>query len=136
NLKTKRGKIFNALTHQGELLVIGTEIKKDSTDIIYMKGMECIPCKEADARTRFKATKAKIIPDDKIVTGPMYLEIGGTPTPFGLPFGFFPNTKTRHNGILFPTYTNHDRWGYGLIGGGYYLGINDMTDMTIQGDIY
>lgn len=136
NLKTKRGKIFNALTHQGDLLVVGAEIKKDSTDIIYMKGMDCIPCQEADARTRFKATKAKIIPDDKIVTGPMYLEIGGVPTPLGLPFGYFPNTKEHHNGILFPTYTNHNRWGYGLTNGGFYWGISDQTDMVIHGDIY
>lgn len=136
NLKTKRGKIFNALTKQGELLVIGKQIKKDSTNIIYMKDMECIPCKEADARTRFKATKAKIIPNDKIVTGPMYLEIGGVPTPLGLPFGYFPNTKKQHNGILLPTFGNSATQGYNLRNGGFYWGINDKTDMIITGDIY
>ena len=39
NLKSKRGKIYNALTKQGELLVIGSEIKKDSNNIVYMKDM-------------------------------------------------------------------------------------------------
>lgn len=136
NLKTKKGKIFNALTKQGELLVIGQQIKKDSTNVIYMKDMACIPCQEADARTRFKATKAKIIPNDKIVTGPMYLEIGGVPTPLGLPFGFFPNTKKQHNGILLPTYGNSPSQGYNLRNGGFYWGISDKTDMIITGDIY
>jgi hypothetical protein len=136
NLKTKKGKIFNALTKQGDLLVIGNEIKKDSTNIIYMKNMKCIPCQEADARTAFKATKAKIIPNDKIVTGPMYLEIGGIPTPLGLPFGFFPNTKKQHNGILLPTFGNSTTQGLNLRQGGYYWGINDMTEMIIRGDIY
>ena len=136
NLKTKRGKIFNALTKQGELLVIGNEIKKDSTNIIYMKNMKCIPCQEEDARTVFRATKAKIIPDDKIVTGPMYLEIGGVPTPLGLPFGFFPNTKKQHNGILLPTFGNSPGQGFNLRQGGFYWGINDKTDMVIRGDIY
>lgn len=136
NLKTKKGKIFNALTKQGDLLVIGNEIKKDSTNIIYMKDMKCIPCQEADARTAFRATKAKIIPNDKIVTGPMYLEIGGVPTPLGLPFGFFPNTKKQHNGILMPTFGNSESQGLNLRQGGFYWGINDMTDMTIRGDIY
>ncbi|WP_305549536.1 putative LPS assembly protein LptD [Sediminibacterium sp.] len=136
NLKTKKGKIFNALTKQGELLVIGEEIKKDSTNVIYMKGMKCIPCQQEDARTIFKATKAKIIPDDKIVTGPMYLEIGGAPTPLGLPFGFFPNSKRQHNGVLIPTFGNSTTQGFNLRNGGYYWGINDKTDMIVRGDVY
>jgi hypothetical protein len=136
NLKTKKGKIFSALTKQGELLVVGNEIKKDSTDIIYMKNMRCIPCQEEDARTVFKASKAKIIPDDKIVTGPMFLEIGGVATPLGLPFGYFPNTKRQHNGILLPLFGNSAERGFNLQGGGYYWGINDRTDMIIKGDIY
>jgi hypothetical protein len=136
NLKTKKGKIFNALTRQGELLVVGKEIKKDSSNVIYMKDMRCIPCSEADARTVFKATRAKIIPDDKIVTGPMFLEIGGVPTPFGLPFGYFPNTKKQHNGILIPFVGNSPNQGFNLRDGGFYWGINEKTDMTIKGDIY
>ncbi|MES2679323.1 MAG: putative LPS assembly protein LptD [Bacteroidota bacterium] len=136
NLKTKKGKIFNALTKQGELLVIGKEIKKDSSNVIYMKDMQCIPCQEADARTIFRATKAKIIPDDKIVTGPMYLEIGGVPTPLGLPFGYFPNTNRQHSGILIPTFGNSAERGFNLRQGGFYWGINDKTDMIIRGDIY
>ncbi|MGZ4098386.1 MAG: putative LPS assembly protein LptD [Bacteroidia bacterium] len=136
NLKTKKGKIFNALTKQGELLVVGKEIKKDSTNVIYMKDMRCIPCQAEDARTVFKATRAKIIPDDKIVTGPMFLEIGGVPTPLGLPFGYFPNTKKQHNGILLPQFGNSTTLGYNLRDGGFYWGINDKTDMIIRGDIY
>lgn len=136
NLKSRKGKIFNALTKQGELLVFGNEIKKDSNDVIYMKNMKCIPCEFADSRTVFRATRAKVIPNDKIVTGPMYLEIGGVPTPLGLPFGFFPNTKKQHNGILLPFYGNSPTQGFFLKDGGFYFGINDMTDMTIRGDIY
>lgn len=136
NLKTKKGKIFNALTKQGEMLVIGKEIKKDSLNNIYFKDMRCLPCQEADARTAFRATKAKAIPDDKIVTGPMFLEIGNVPTPLGLPFGFFPNTKKQANGILMPTFGTSAERGLNLRNGGYYLGINDKTDMIIRGDIY
>lgn len=136
NLKSKKGKIFNALTKQGELLVIGKEIKKDSLNNVYFKNMRCIPCQDADARTAFKATKAKAIPDDKIITGPMFLEIGGVPTPLGLPFGYFPNTKKQANGILPPTFGNSAERGFNLQNGGYYLGINDKTDMTIRGDIF
>lgn len=136
NLETKKGKIFNALTKQGELLVVGSEIKKDSLNNVYFKDMRCLPCQEADARTAFRATKAKAIPDDKIVTGPMFLEIGNVPTPLGLPFGYFPNTKKQANGILMPTFGTSAERGLNLREGGYYLGINDKTDMIIKGDIY
>lgn len=136
NLKSKKGKIFNAYTKQGELLVFGKEIKKDSNNVIYLKDMRCIPCEEEDARTVFKASKAKIIPDDKIVTGPMFLEIGGVPTPLGLPFGYFPNTKKQHNGILLPQLGNSSTLGFNLRDGGFYWGISDKTDMIIRGDIY
>lgn len=136
NLKTKKGKIYDILTKEGDLLLLGSEVKKDSNNVVYMKNLKCIPCEYEDSRTIFKAKKAKIIPDDKIVTGPMYLEIGGVPTPLGLPFGFFPNTKKRHSGILIPFYGNSEALGFYLKDGGFYWGINEQTDMTIRGDIY
>lgn len=136
NLKTKKGKIYDIMTKEGDLLLKGREVKKDSNNVVYMRDLECIPCQYEDSRTIFKAKRAKIIPDDKIVTGPMYLEIGGVPTPLGLPFGFFPNTKKRHSGILIPFYGNSDALGFYLKEGGFYWGINDQTDMTIRGDIY
>jgi len=136
NLKTKKGKIFDVKTKEGDLLLLGSEVKKDSNNVVYMKNLKCIPCEFEDSRTIFIAKKAKIIPDDKIVTGPMYLEIGGVPTPLGLPFGYFPNTKKRHSGILIPFYGNSDALGFYLKDGGFYWGINDQADMTIRGDIY
>lgn len=136
NLKTKKGKIYNALTKQGELLVIGKEIKKDSLNNVYFRDMRCIPCQDVDSRTAFKATKAKAIPDDKIVTGPMFLEIGNVPTPLGLPFGFFPNTRKPSDGIIFPTFGNSAERGFNLRDGGYYFGFSPKTDMILKGDIY
>ena len=136
NVKTKRGKIYGIKTKEGELILLGSEVKKDSNNVVYMKDLKCIPCQFEDSRTIFRAKRAKIIPDDKIVTGPMYLEIGGVPTPLGLPFGYFPNTKKRHSGILIPTFNSSEALGYSLKDGGFYWGISDRTDMTIRGDIY
>jgi hypothetical protein len=136
NLKSRKGKIYNAMTKQGELLVVGNEIKKDSDNVIYMKNMKCIPCQQSDARTVFRSTRAKIIPNDKIITGPMFVEVGGVPTPLGLPFGYFPNTKGQHTGLLLPTYGSSIPFGYFLKDGGYYFPINSKTDMIIRGDIY
>lgn len=136
NLKTKKGKIYDIVTKEGDLILMGKEVKKDSNNVTYFSKLSCIPCQYADSRTIFKTNKAKIIPDDKIITGPLYLEIGGVPTPLGLPFGYIPNTKKRHSGILLPFYGNSDNLGFYLKDGGFYWGINDQTDMTIRGDIY
>ncbi len=136
NTKTKKGKIINAWTKQGELKVFGKAIKKDSNNVTFFKNMKCALCSEDDGRTLFKASKAKVIPNDKIITGPMYLEIGGVPTPLGLPFGFFPNTQKQHNGILIPIFGNSPERGFNLRQGGFYWGINDKTDMIIRADIY
>lgn len=136
NLKTKKGKIYNILTKEGNLILKGKEVKKDSNDVSYFKDLSCIPCEQEDSRTIFKTKKAKIIPNDKIVTGPLYLEIGGVPTPLAIPFGFIPNTKKRHSGILIPFYGNSANLGFYLKDGGFYWGISDKTDMTIRGDIY
>lgn len=60
----------------------------------------------------------KIIKDDKIVTGPAYLEIMNVPTPLMVPFGFFPNKKGRKSGILVPSYGASPILGFFLKDGG------------------
>jgi hypothetical protein len=136
NMDTKKGKIYEALTKQEKLLVYGKAIKKDSSKIIYVKDAKCIPCEYADAQTYFQTKKAKIIPDDKVITGPVFLVLAGIPTPLGLPFGFFPSTRKKRSGIIIPQFRDAASLGIGLVGGGYYWGINDYTDLTVTGDIF
>ncbi len=136
NMDTKKGKIFEALTKQENLLVFGKAIKKDSSKVIYVKDAKCIPCEYADAQTYFQTNRAKIIPDDKVVTGPVFLVLAGIPTPIGLPFGFFPSTKRKRSGIIIPKFRDAAQQGIGLTEGGYYWGINDYTDLTVTGDVY
>jgi len=59
NLKTKKGKIYDIMTKEGDLLLKGSEVKKDSNNVVYMKHLECIPCQFEDSRTIFKAKKQK-----------------------------------------------------------------------------
>ena len=75
------------------------------------------------------------MPGNKILTGPADMVIADVPTPFAIPFGFFPNKKDRSSGILFPAYGQSDR-GFFLQNGGYYFGINDHFDAALVGDIY
>ena len=137
NTKTKKGKIYGVLTHQADMTIYGETIKKDSNDVILIKNAKCIPCEYEDAVFYFRATKVKVIPDDKIVTGPLFIEIDNMKTPIGLPFGFFPNVKNKSKGgVIFPTFGQSPNQGFYLQNGGVYFPINDKTDMEIQGDIY
>ncbi|MCX7728751.1 MAG: putative LPS assembly protein LptD [Bacteroidia bacterium] len=136
NIQTNKGKIWNAYTSESNMIVYGNEIKKSDHDILYMKNMKCIPCEFKDAQTFFVATKAKMIPNDKIVTGPLYLQIAGIPTPLFLPFGYFPNTKSSTSGFLMPFIGNSPTQGYFLRDGGFYWAISEKTDLFIRGDIY
>ena len=137
NIKSKKGKIKNILTKQGELIIKGEQIKKDSNDIMYFKNISCIPCEFTDAKTQFKASRAKVIPNDKIITGPMYLSISGIPTPLALPFGYFPNSKkSSKSGLIIPTYGESPNLGFFLKDGGFYWAMSPKADLQIRGDIY
>ena len=137
NTKTKKGKIYGVLTNQANMLVYGEAIKKDTNNVMYIKNAKCIPCEFEDAVFYFRATKAKVIPDDKIVTGPIFVEIAGIKTPLGLPFGFFPNVKNKSkSGVLMPYLGQSPGQGYFLQNGGFYFPINNKMDMQLTGDIY
>lgn len=136
NIESGKGKIWDAYTTEANMIVYGGEIKKDNHDILYLKNLRCIPCEYRDAQTFFVATKAKVIPDDKIITGPLYLQIAGIPTPLFLPFGYFPNTKSSTSGFLMPFVGNSPTQGYFLRDGGFYWAISDQMDLFLRGDIY
>lgn len=137
NTKTQKGKIFGVLTEQADMFIYGETIKKDSTNVMYIKNAKCIPCEYEDAAFYFRATKAKVIPDDKIITGPLFVEVAGLKTPIGLPFGYFPNVKNKSkSGILIPNFGQSPNQGFYLENAGFYLPITDKTDMEIRGDIY
>ena len=62
--------------------------------------------------------------------------IADVPTPIGLPFVFFPLTKKRTSGIIFPSFGQQNERGYFLQNGGYYFPISDYADLAILGDYY
>jgi hypothetical protein len=136
NTKTKKGKIKEVTTVDGESYLRGESVKKDSNNVSYMQHGSYTTCNLEHPHYYFALSKLKVIPDDKIVTGPANLVVGDVPTPLALPFGFFPNRKGQANGILLPTYGQANNYGFFLKDGGYYLGINEHFDVMIRGDIY
>lgn len=136
NFETKKGKIINVTTKQDDGFLHGDQVKKDSSDNIYMHHGTYTTCNLEHPHFWFEINKVKVIKDDKIVTGPADLKIAGIPTPLAMPFGFFPNKKGKANGIILPRPFDSEALGFGLSEGGYYWGINDNLDVTLSGDIY
>ena len=137
NFKTKEGIIKNVLTKDDLGFLHGQKVKKmEDNSINVLRGAFTTCNLEENPHFAFNFKKARVIPDDKIVTGPVYMEIEGVPTPLVLPFGYFPNKKGRKSGILMPTYGESQKRGFYLENGGYYWAISDKVDFQITGDIY
>ena len=137
NAKSKRGRITDIYTKQGEGFLLGEKVFKNEKDEFLVKNGRFTTCNIPDHPHFFiQASKIKVIPDDKIVTGPANLWIEDVPTPLAVPFGIFPNTTSRQSGVMFPTYGESPGRGFFLMDGGYYFGINEYFDASIRGDIF
>ncbi len=136
NFDTRKGKIKNVVTQDGEGYIHGKEVKRLPSDIVYIKNGKFTTCNLEEPHFYFNASKLKIIPDDKIVSGPANLVIEGIPTPLGVPFGIFPNKKGHKSGILIPQPGESTSQGFFLINGGYYWAVNDKLALQLTGDIY
>ena len=94
NFNTKKGIIKEVRTQEGEGYIIGKKVKKNSDDIIYTSRGRYTTCDADTPHFSIRANKIKTIPNNKIITGPAFLEFSGVPTPLALPFGFFRIKKT------------------------------------------
>jgi lipopolysaccharide assembly outer membrane protein LptD (OstA) len=137
NTETRKGKIKDVLTQQGDGFIHGSDIKKDTNNMYYVASGRYTTCDlEDEPHYYLAAKKIKVIPNDKIITGPAELYIADVPTPLVLPFGYFPNRKGRRSGLIMPSYGESDLLGFFLSNGGFYYGGSEMFDLTILGDIY
>jgi len=136
NYKTKKGLISHVITKEGDGYLHGTTVKKMGNGEMDIKQGKYTTCSLDNPHFEIRYTKAKVIPGNKIVTGPAYMVIEGVPLPIGFPFGMFPNKKGQSSGILIPTYGESTTRGFYLENGGYYWGINDYMDLKLTGDIY
>ncbi|MEM6265071.1 MAG: putative LPS assembly protein LptD [Bacteroidota bacterium] len=136
NFKSQKGIVRGGRTTQADGYVIGNVAKRQPDGSFHIRRGAFTTCDAEHPHFRIQSSKLKIIPDDKIVSGPLNLVVGNFPLPVALPFGFFPNKKERTNGLLLPQYGEAPDRGFFLQGLGYYVGLNDYIDLEIRGDIY
>jgi hypothetical protein len=136
NFKTKKGLIKNIVTEQGEGYLHSQITKRLTNGHIHIKNGKYTTCNAAHPHFYIGLTKAIAIPEDKIISGPAYFVVEDIPLPLILPFGFFPNSKRRSAGILFPSYGEEQARGFFLRQGGLYLPLGDYMDLVLQADVY
>lgn len=136
NFKSKKGYITHVVTQQGEGYIVAEKAKKNDDDSFFMCDGQYTTCDHPHPHFYIKMTKAKVRPKKDVVTGPVYLVLADLPTPFALPFAFFPFSDKYSSGIIMPSYGDELERGFNLRDGGYYFAINDNVDLALTGEIY
>ena len=105
--------------------------------MIYTEGAIFTSCSAEHPHFGVRTQKAKVVPNKLAIIGPSNLEIMGVPTPFWLPFGFFPLKSGRSTGLLFPSdYQYSEQWGFGFQGIGWFFPIGEHVNLQVTSDIY
>ena len=137
NTVTKKGLIYNSQTEQNGGTLITETTKKINDSVYYVRNSKFTTSENLDdPEYYFLISKGKIVPNSKVITGPTQMHIYDVPTPVWIPFAFFPLTKTRTSGVIFPSFGEDGRRGYFLQNGGYYFAISDYVDLATIGDYY
>ena len=136
NFKTGRARITEVVTAQSEGYLHGETVFKNEKDELLSLRNSYTTCNLEHPHFRIRSTKTKAIPDDKIVSGPFYMEFNDIPLPIGFLFGMFPAQRESKSGIIFPSYGEERLRGFNLRGGGYYFDISEYLKLALTGDIY
>lgn len=136
NLTTKKAYIEEVKIVQEEMFLYMGTAKRQSNEDIHFKNGRFTTCDLDEPHYHFQLSKAVMVPDKRIVTGPMNLWIANVPTPLGLPFSYIPQQEDRTHGLIFPELVPTSIYGSGLNDLGYYFPINDYLQTTAYLKIY
>ncbi|GAB3306162.1 putative LPS assembly protein LptD [Hymenobacter tenuis] len=138
NIKSKRGRITDVVTQQGEGYIHAETIKKNNRNELFGLHGRYTTCNLEHPHFYINASKMKVTPGENVVTGPFNLVIGDIPTPLGFLFGYFPTPKSnkRASGFIIPTFGQAADRGFFLRNGGYYWAANEHIGVRLTGDIY
>ncbi len=136
NFKTRKARISEVITRQGEGFIHGETVFKNERNEILSVNNSYTTCNLAHPHFKIISTKTKAIPGDKVVSGPFYLEVNDVPTPLGFAFGMFPSPRRSASGVLIPQYGEETRRGFFLKNGGYFWDLNDYIKLKLTGSIF
>ncbi len=136
NFDTEKGYIEELTIKQDESFIYMGIAKRHPNEEIHFKNGRFTTCDLEEPHYHFQLSKAILIPEERIVTGPMNLYVAGIPTPLGLPFSVIPQQKERTHGLLFPELVPLSSYGFGFQNLGYYIPINDHLQTSAYINLY
>ncbi len=137
NFKTGRARISEVVTQQGEGYLHGDVVYKNERNELLSLRNTYTTCNLEHPHFRIRSTKTKAIPDDKIVSGPFYVEFNDVPLyPIGFLFGMFPAQQKSKSGIIFPSFGEDRRLGFNLRDLGYFFDVSEYMKLALTFDIY
>ena len=139
NFESEKGFIEELKTRQEEMyLQMGVAKRQKNEEIHFTEG-KFTTCELDDPHFHFQLSKAVMVPNERIATGPVNLWVKGIPTPLGLPFSVIPTKdKEAENGFIFPMFTPVSQYGFGFQDLGYYFPIkkSDQIQTTVYASLY
>lgn len=136
NFKTKKAIIRGIITQQDGAFMHGETVKKNEKNEMFIKDAIYTTCDLAEPHYSIHSKKLKVIPKNKVVSGPFQLYFGEIPTVLAFPFGMFPQPRKKASGIIVPQYGEDGTRGFFLREGGYYFDLSDYINLTLTGEIY
>jgi hypothetical protein len=127
NFETKKGFIQEAAIKQDDYYLTMEKAKRQPNEDVHFIHGKFTTCNLEEPHYHFALSKAVMIPDKRIVSGPVNLWVMGVPTPLGLPFAMIPlkKKKDRQSGFIMPQYSIISAYGMGLQDLGYYIPISE-----------
>jgi len=139
NFNTRKARIINMVTKEGEGILQGKKIKMMPDKSINMRNGVYTVCDLEHPHYYLNLTMAKVItkPSQKTVFGPAWPVIADVPAfPIILPFGFVPKKPSRATGLLMPTFGEEQARGFYIRDAGMYFVFGDYFDFSLTGDYY
>ncbi len=143
NTETEKAYASNVISPQKEGIIRAKKLKKVTDKHFYVSDADFTTCRLEKPHFTIHTNKAKIIKDDRAITGPFHMKFAGISTPLGFFYSVFRITEKRESGFLFPDVGLNSVKGFYINDYGYYFAINDYLGLALQsgydsenGDIY
>ena len=136
NFKSEKAYITEVRTQQGEGYIHMAESKRLPNQEMHFRNGKYTTCDKEKPHFHFQLSKAIVIPEKRIVTGPIHMRILNIPLPIAAPFAFLPNSEKKKHGILLPEFRLAGVNGSGLENLGYYIPLSPQWETYIYGSIF
>lgn len=136
NFKSEKAIITEVRTQQGDGYIHMQTSKRQPNEEIHFKNGKYTTCSAEKPHFHFQLSKAIVVPEKRIVTGPLYMRILNVPLPIAAPFALLPNSDTKKTGLLLPRFALAGQFGPGLEDLGYFFPINDNLETYVYGTVF